>query len=85
VPGRRWVVEKHARGKYIGRAKRKAPGEQPTFENAIRDAYERAMASKPEDERNTSEGPLTFRFKIVGVRVEGNNPITDYIVDLDDD
>jgi hypothetical protein len=76
-------MEKHKRGKYMGRATRKEG--DPTLEKAILDAYERAIASKSEDERSTLTGAVTFRFKIVGVRVEGNNPISDYIVDLDDD
>jgi hypothetical protein len=75
-------MEKHKRGKYSGRAKRKG---EATLENALIDAYERAMATKPDDERNTLEGAVTFRFKVVGIRIEGSNPISDYIVELDDD
>ena len=30
-------------------------------------------------------GALTLRFKIVGISIEGSNPISDYIVHLDDD
>jgi hypothetical protein len=79
-------MEKHKRGKYMGRASRRVSTvEEVTLEAAIVDAYERAKASKPDDERNTNTGALKLRFKIVGIRVEGENPITDYIVDLDDD
>ncbi len=42
------------------------------------------MTAKPDDERSTLEGRPDARFKVVGIRVEGENPITDYIVDLDD-
>ena len=76
-------MEKHGRGRYIGRARRKG---DPTLENAILDAYERAIGSKPDEERALPGGErVTFRFKVVGIRVEGDNPISDYIVDLDDD
>ncbi len=78
-------MEKHKVGKYIGRASRRVSQEELTLDEAIKDAYERAMASKSEDERNTLGGPLTLRFKIVGVGIEGRNPISDIIVYLDDD
>jgi hypothetical protein len=81
-------MEKHEkRGKYIGSASRKqANQEARTLEHAIVDAYERAIASKPDNERQTAGGEaITFRFKVVGIRIEGTNPIGDYVVDLDDD
>ena len=77
-------MERQGRGKYIGRASRRVPPEEVTLEEAIKDAYERGKTAKPDDERSTLKGDLTLRFKVVGIRVEGENPITDYIVDLDD-
>jgi hypothetical protein len=72
------------RGRYIGRASRKEGS--PTLEKALIDAYERAIGSKPpEDRQRFNAEPLTFRFKVVGIRIEGTNPPSDYIVDLDDD
>lgn len=72
------------RGKYIGRASRQEGA--PSLEKALIDAYERAIGSKPESERQDFSGePLTYRFKVVGIRVEGTNPPSDYIVDLADD
>ena len=74
----------HKRGKYIGRASRRVSGEEVSLEEAIKDAYDRAKNSKPDDERTTLNGALTLRFQIVGIEIEGNNPISDYIVHLND-
>jgi hypothetical protein len=76
--------QQRKRGKYIGRASRRASGDDVSLEEAIRDAYERAKNSKSDDERTTLNGPLTLRFQIVGIEIEGNNPISDYVVHLDD-
>ncbi|HKY26142.1 MAG TPA: hypothetical protein VJM07_13360 [Gaiella sp.] len=72
------------RGKYIGRASRRVSGDDVSLEEAIKDAYDRAKNSKPDDERTTLNGALTLRFQVVGIEIEGNNPISDYIVHLDD-
>ena len=76
-------MQQPGRGAYIGRSTEAEPEpddlEGPTLRKAIRAAYRLGMADKPKD---TGE---TFTFKVVGIRVEGTNPISDYIVDLDDD
>ncbi len=47
-------MEKHGRGKYIGRARVRVPQESLSLDEAIKDAYERADGKRsPTDERNT--------------------------------
>ena len=58
---------------YVGRSSEEEA--EPTLENAIRNAYKKGRHGKP-------DGPMTFR--ISEIRVEGNNPISDYIVHLDE-
>ncbi len=67
------------------RLARRSPATSCLLEDALEGRLSRrAMATKPDDERMPSGEPRTFQFKVVGIRVEGMNPITDYIVDLDD-
>jgi hypothetical protein len=78
-------MERHRRGKYIGRAsRRKGPDEPLTVQDAFDDAYERAINAQHESDRTTPRGPVTFRFTVVAIEIEGTNPIGDYIVHLDD-
>ena len=51
------------------------------LEEAIKDAYERAMASKSDERRRARRAAVTFRFTVVGDRASrGRIPIGDYIV-----
>ena len=78
-------MERHGRGKYIGRASRhKGPDDPITLQDALDDAYERAINAQDESDRSTERGPVRFRFKVVAIEIEGTNPIGDYIVHLDD-
>ena len=71
--------------RYPGSSKAKKPGETPSLEAAILDAYEKGLASKPESERTMPDGSArTFQFKVDEIFVEGNNPPSDYKVFLID-
>lgn len=65
----------HDRRVYTGRS-RDTP---PTLGNAIEDAYEKAKTV-----RAAAELSPEFELRIVEIRVKGNNPITDYVVDATD-
>jgi len=68
-----------SRGVYTGRASEAElqPGDPdgPTLEKAIRNAYDKGRVGKP-------SGPRAFR--VVSIVVEGDNPPTDYKVELID-
>jgi hypothetical protein len=78
-------MERHRRGRYIGRASRRVGPDEPlTVQAALDDAYDRAINAQDESDRTTPRGPVTFRFKVVAIEIEGTNPIGDYIVHLAD-
>jgi hypothetical protein len=53
--------------------------EGPALRKAVRAAYEKGRADK---QQRGVTGP--YKYRVVDIRIEGNNPITDYIVDLAD-
>jgi hypothetical protein len=73
-------AEEPTRGVYTGNSSAEetllGEPEGPTLEKALRNAYTKARQGKP-------PGPKTFR--VVEIRVKGDNPPSDYIVELVDD
>ena len=72
-------MAQHHRRVYTGRSGQGA-GTDPTLDNAIEDAYEQAKSGRAE----AGLGQEEFELRIVEIRVKGNNPITDYVVDATD-
>ena len=72
-------LDESGRGVYTGRSSEAElqPGDPdgPTLEKAIRNAYDKGRVGKPSGHR---------AFRVVEIRVEGDNPPTDYIVELID-
>lgn len=74
------------RGLYHGSSKAARPDEEPTLEAAILDAYTQGMRAKEEEGRLAPEGeePITFRYRVEAIFIEGTNPPSDYKVFLSD-
>jgi hypothetical protein len=73
------------RGRYGGSSKARDPEADPTLELAILDAYEKAIADKPEADRLRRDGTQRkYRFKVDAIFIEGTNPPSDYKVELVD-
>ena len=68
---------------YTGRSSEVDPEpdepEGPALRKAVRAAYQRG---KEDREQRGLTGPATYR--VVDIRIEGENPITDYVVDITD-
>lgn len=70
------------RGLYTGSAKnRLRPGEEPSLELAILDAYEQGMQAKRDA---GGDSTTTYHYRVEAIFIEGTNPPSDYKVFLSD-